>query len=444
VGQIKKPYKTRLDNRYWMGQMKDKLKISVGTSTKKNSYEAGKELAETIIKEIKEVPDLILLFSTLDYKNHGGLENILKGVLDVLPEKTKLAGGTVPGFVNKKGCYASGVTVMALKYPNMNISIGIGKNTKRSPKKAAKQTINQIKSNLKNEYNNNFIISIISGARNPDLPGVKNTNIINSKVKAKIMLPMFTFFQKTAQKGFGKEQEILEEIIKELPNFNIIHSSSYSSAPSYENYQFYNDKVLTEHAVIVAIETDLEFKLDFATGAKKTNRNIEITKINRQRTVLKKLNSNPALTEYIEKLGWNKEKFQDYKWSHITEKYPFAYYKNKKIILRTPLLILGEYMGLSTKIEEKDVFIAEITQEQMVDSVDEILTIDQPIFGFFTSCIARRDLMGIKIFQVQEKLKNYFDDKDFLLIFSAGEAIYKPDEGFYFLNETITSAIFKE
>jgi hypothetical protein len=43
---------------------------------------------------------------------------------------------------------------------------------------------------------------------------------------------------------------------------------------------------------------------------------------------------------------------------------------------------------------------------------------------------------------VQKKLKQYFKDKPFLLIYSGSEAIYKPDEGLDFLNETITSAIF--
>ena len=42
----------------------------------------------------------------------------------------------------------------------------------------------------------------------------------------------------------------------------------------------------------------------------------------------------------------------------------------------------------------------------------------------------------------QEKLKNYFNGKDFLVVYSSGEAINKSDEDFYFLAETITSAIF--
>jgi len=420
------------------------LKTAISTATKKDSYEAGKELAKNIIEKIKNSPDLVLLFSTLDYKDYGGLDGLLKGVWEILPKETKLAGGTVPGFVNNTGCYASGVTAMAIKCPNMNVSIGIGKNTKRSQKKAAKQALDEIKSNLKNEYKNKFIISIISGAKNPDLPGVKNTNIINSKIKAKMMLPMLSVFQKVLQKGFGKEREILEEVVKELPKFSIIHSSSYSTTPFFENYQFYNDKVLDECAVIVAIETDLNFALDFATGAKKSEKTVEITKINSKKTVIKELNKKPALEEYIKKMGWNKEKFQEFKWVDISSKYPFAYYKNDKILLRPPLLILGQYMGFLSKIEQKDVFIVEITQENMVNAVDEILTIDKPAFGFFTSCIARRDLLGIKVFQVQEKLKKYFDDKDFLLIYSAGEGIYKPDGDFYYLNETITSAIFKE
>jgi len=421
------------------------LKTTVGTSTLKNSYDAGREIGEKILKKLNCKPNLVLLFSTLHYEKYdGGLKDLLKGIWSVLPEDTQLAGGTVPGFLNADGCYARGVTALAINYPKMNITIGYGKNTKRNPKKAAKHTVEMIKSNLKNEYKNKFIFSFIAGGKNPDLPGVKNTNVINSKIKARIMLSMISVMQKVFQIGFGREGEILEHAIKELPDFNIIHSSSYSMPPFKENYQFYNREVLDECALFAAIDTDLDFNIDFATGAEKTNIDFKITQINKNRTMIKKLNNKPPLKEFLYKMGWDYDAFQEFKWSDITSRYPMAYIKNDKIILRPTLMILGNYMGFLTKVEKDNIFITKITQDQMVHAVDEILKPIKAEFGFFTSCIARRDFLGIKVFKVQEKMKEYFKDKDFLLIYSAGEGIYKPEEGFYFLNETITSAIFEK
>jgi len=288
-----------------IGEISD-LKVAVSTSTAKNSYKAGREIAKRILQKINCNPDIIFLFCTMDYdeKEYGGLTEILKGVWEVLPENIKLVGGTVPGFLNTDGCYARGVTALAISYPNMNISIGFGKNTKRNPKKAANQAVKTIKTNLKNEYKNKMIFSIISGTKNPDLPGVENTSVITSKIKSKIMLSMFSFFQKAFQLGFGREHELLEEVIKQLPEYSIIHSSSYSLPPFSKNFQFFNKQVLDECAVIVAIDTDMDFDIDFRTGAKKII-DSKITKISKDQTVVKKLNYNPPLDEYIKKLGWN-------------------------------------------------------------------------------------------------------------------------------------------
>ncbi len=421
------------------------LKTAIGTSTLENSFDAGKEVGEKILKKLNCKPNLVLLFSTLHYnKYEGGLKDVLKGIWSILPQGTHLAGGTVPGFLNNDGCYARGVTAFAINYPNMNVTIGYGKNTKRNPKKAARHAVDMIKKNLKNEYKNKFIFSFISGPINANLPGVKNTSIINSKIKARIMLSMFSVMQKVFQIGFGREQEVLEHLTKELPDFNIIHSSAYSMPPFDENYQFYNKEVVDEYAVFVAVETDLDFYIDFATGAEKTNIDFIITKINKNKKVLKKLNNKPALQEYINKMGWTYEQFQEFKWTDITAKYPIGYMKNNKIILRPPLIILGNYMSFLAKIERNDIFITKVTPDQMICAVDEILKPIKPEFGFFTSCIAQRDLLGIKVFEVQEKMKNYFENKPFLTVFSAGEGIYKPKEGLYYLNETITSAIFHE
>ncbi|MEF8879425.1 MAG: hypothetical protein V5A64_03425 [Candidatus Thermoplasmatota archaeon] len=253
---------------------------------------------------------------------------------------------------------------------------------------------------------------------------------------------MFSFIQKVFQKGFGREEEVLEEMTKKFPDFNFIHSSSFSVPPLVGNYQFYNKKILDECALFMLIDTDLDLKMDFVTGAEKTNIDFDITQINRNKTVIKKLNNKPPLDQYIKKLGWDYNTFQEFKWSHITAKYPIAFMKNKRIVVRPPLMILGNYMGFLGKFDKDDVFIARVTPDKMVDSVDEISKPMKPEFGFFTSCIARRDFLGIKVFGIQEKMKNYFEDKDFLLIYSAGEGLHKPDEGFYYLNESLTSAIF--
>jgi len=418
------------------------LKVAVGTSIKQNARDAGKEVAEITLKRLEGKPNFFLLFCTLDYEDTGGFENLLGGVWSVLPEGTLLAGGTVTSFLNSDGCYAKGVTSLAISYPNMNIISGYGKNTKRNPKKAGKQAAKMLKNNFSNEFDTKILLSFISGTKNPEIPGVKDTSFTSSKIMARISLLLMAFFQKVLLKGVGREQEVLEVITKELPDFNLIHGSITCGAPYLRNFQFYNKKIFKDAAVVLGIECDIPLHLDFSTGAKKTDNKLIITKTTRNRNMVKQFNNKPAFPEFLRSMGWTKESIGDFKWTDRGVRYPIAYEKNGKILLRTPLLIFGDYMGSVCKIEQNDVFIANMTSQDILDSTDEVLAPNEPLFGFFSSCLSQRDLLGIKVFQVQEKLKHYFKDKPFLLLYLGGEAVYKPRGDIYYHNESICSAIF--
>ncbi len=422
------------------------LKVAVGTSTKKDAYTAGKEIAEKTLHKLGCMPNLFLAFCTINYEDNGGLSNFLKGIWSVLPEETVLAGGTITGFLNSDGCYASGATALGINYPNMNISIGHGSNTKRNPKKAARKCIKMIKEQEKNQYSEKILMSFISSTKNPQisLPGMQDVSFINSKILARLSLFMVSFFQKFLKKGIGKEQEVLEEITKNLPNYNLIHASMTCWAPYDRNFQFLNKNIFKDDAVIVLIESDIPLHLDFSTGAKKSDIKFKITKISKDKIIIKEINNKPAFTEFLKIMNWTEKTIGDFKWTDRGVRYPIAFEKNSRIILRPHLLIMGDFMGAVGKIEYKDVFIADMSSEAIANATVEVLKPKKPLYGFFSSCFSQRDFLGIKVFQVQEKLKKYFQEKPFLMIYVGGEAIHKPDECLYYLNESLSSAIFHE
>jgi len=420
------------------------IKTAVGTSTKKDAYTAGKEVAEKTLKKLNDTPDLFLLFATEHYADNGGFEKFLEGVWEILPKKTILAGGSINGFLNNDGCYALGTTALAIKNPNMNITVGHGKNTKRNAKKAAKQCIKMIKKQEKNEYSNKIIFSFISSTKNfkINIPGMRDTSYINSKILARFALLIMGILQKLLKKGLGKEQEVLEEIIKKLPQYYLIHGSMTSGAPYIRNYQFLNDKVYKDDAIMIALDIDLPFNLNFSTGAKKTDIKFKITKISKNKKIIKEINNKPAFTEFLKIMNWTEKEIGDFKWTDRGVRYPIAFEKNSKIMLRPPLLIMGNFMGVIGKIENNNVFIADISSEAVTQATDENLTIKKPLFGYFSTCFSQRDYLGIKVFQVQEKLKNYFQEKPFIMIYVGGEGMYKPNENLYYLTESLTSVIF--
>jgi hypothetical protein len=255
---------------------------------------------------------------------------------------------------------------------------------------------------------------------------------------------MLKIMQKTKQKGFGREDEILAEISKQLSDFEMIHGSNGSIVDFSKNYQFLNKQVLTESVVGLLIETDANIFLNYENAAEETDMKLRITKISKDRHIIKKINNKPALPEFLRLMNWTMQDFEKAKWIDVTSKYPIGYYKNNKIFLRPVLMIIGDYLGCLSQIEENEAFIAKMSTDKMIESVNNLLKPEKPEFGFFTSCIARQGFLGPKIFEVQEKLKQYFQEKPFLLIYVGGEGIKKQGEELDYLNETITCAIFHE
>jgi hypothetical protein len=420
------------------------LEVNVFTSSNKDAEIAGKEIANAISKKLKQKPNFAMLFCTGHYEENNGLRKILDSVYASLPANTPFIGGNIAGFVTRTGCYARGAVVLTVSYPNMNISIGIGKNTKRNPKKAARQCSAMIKKGLKGNYKTKIIFSFVSGAEMPHIPGLSDATNIKSKLFARLMVSMFSFAQKTAQKGFGGEQEVLEEITRELPDFNLIHGSAMNSYTLENNYQFFNKEILTERVVCLAIETDLNLDLKSAHRGEETNINFKITDISKDRLFIKKINDKPALPEFLRLMNWTKESFEKEKLIDIIGRYPLTFEKNGKIFLRPIGAFIGDYIGAMARLEKDEIFITKISEHDIINSIDEITVRDNPQFGYMVSCIGRQGILGLKIFQSQEKIKNYFKDKEFLLIYTAAEGIKRPSEDLEYFNLTITSAIFSK
>jgi len=81
----------------------------------------------------------------------------------------------------------------------------------------------------------------------------------------------------------------------------------------------------------------------------------------------------------------------------------------------------------------------------MINSVDTMLMdsgISAPSFGLFTSCAVRLMALGREIFNVRDVLLKYFNGKPFLLGYCGGEAVYTPERGLGYLNESVGGAIF--
>jgi len=416
------------------------LQVCVEVSEEWKGEKVTKELVEKIKQKVPN-PKFILLFTTAQYKDE--LKRILSGIKSAFP-KSPLIGGTVMAFMTSENCYAHGVTAFALNYSKMDVAVGIGHNTKRNPKKAAKECSKMIESELKDsKYKNKILLSFISGSEVPDIPGIGRRSIIKSGTLAKTMMSSFKFSQEVLQKGFGREGEVLEELLKNLPDYNLIGGSPLDDKLMV-NYQFLNENFFMESVVCLGIKTDLNFNLNYANGAVPSNIKFKITKISDDKQIIHEINNEPAVPKFLKLMDWPENFLDERRWPRILPYFPLLFNKNNEIFLRPISMILGNSIGFMSRIENPNVYMTFMSGLKMINAVDDILPKKYtPDFGLFVSCAVRLMGLGYKIYDVRNKILKYFKGKPFLLIYASGEYVYEPKNGLRYLQESIASSLFK-
>ncbi len=425
-----------------------KLEASVGMSRKWDAREAGKEVARSTIEKLSEPPDFLVLFSTIHYKDHGGFQELLNGVYDVLPEDVPLVGGTVRGFSNTYGCYVRGATSLAVSSKNMDVAIGIGNNTKRNPKKAAIKCAEMIKSGLKNStYKNSFLLNIISGAEVPNMPPLGRKKVIEPGAAPKALMKMFSFSQYVLQMGAARDEEVTEEMISQLPKFSMLGGATLDNGPGFRSYQFCRKEVLKNAIVSLGIKTSNNLFVQTTHNMKKTNITFKITKTNKDGRIIHEINGKPALSELLRLLNWPKEILNEDTWLKTTFYFPIGGKYNEDYKEDVPHIIgiiLGESLLLTYKSKDPDASILTIDGKRLLDTIDFNLSSMkiQPEFGLISSCTTRLETMGNRIYQARYRISKYMKDSPFIVFYVGGESTYSPEKGLNYANMSFNSAIF--
>ena len=426
--------------------MESKVEAAVGMSRKWDAREAGREVAETAIKKLSEPPSFFLLFSTIHYEKYGGFQEFLNGVWDVLPKDTPLVGGTVAGFVNNYGCFSRGASALAVSYSNIDVAVGVGRNTKRNPYRAAKKCAEMIQDSLKESpYKNKFLLNFISGPVMPSIPGVGQKKYIRSGFISKFAIQALGLSQAVVQKGLAREDEIFEETVKQLPDYQMILGTSMDDYRAMKNYQFFNDEILTNSVVNLGLATDLDLDVCTTHGMKETNHNFTITKLGAGNHAICKINGKPAVPELLRLLDWPEGFLTEETMLHSILYYPISLKRNGRAVPVVMPLIMKDYIIVPCIIDDGEVSILTVSGKDLINAVKENLHYFdgiQPEFGLFSTCMTILQTLGRKTNIVQEELCNYFKDKSFLLFYSAGEGTYSPTKDITYANMSFNTAIF--
>ncbi len=416
----------------------DAFHVSVGMSRKWDAREAGREVAQDTLDKLGKKPDFFLLFSTIHYEKHGGFNEFLEGVWEILPEGTPLIGGTIPGFICPKGCFIRGATALAVSYDSMDVAIGYGLNTKRNPQKAAENCSKMIKKNLDNsKFKNKYLIEFISGGKIPQFAGMGRRRVVKTGMTSAMATRLSNFSLKALQFGVGREEEVLDGLVDNLSDYTIIGGSSIDDNNMVENFQFYNTELYTNSLVALGVSTNQEINLKTTYGLTPTNKKIHITNKGEDDRVIKEIDNAPALDGFLKTLNWPFD-FIDERLYRKTFFTPFGFWKDDILFPNVIGLFLGKNIHCGFKIEGNVLNLLSASGKSLLDAVDDNLNEHNKNsnLGLIISCSARLETLGNNIFNVKEKLNDFFGETPFLLLYAGGEDAYSKSNGKRHINES--------
>lgn len=408
------------------------LEASIGLSRKWDAREAGREVAKTAIKKLNQPPSLFLLFSTIHYRENGGFQDFLDGVWDVLPMDTPLVGGTVASFINNYGCFARGAAALALSYPNMDVVVGLGKRTKLNPKNAARNCAGIIKDGLKDSnYHYKILINMISSPTVPKIPFVGRGNFIKSRffgwLASTVGVRAFPFFGH----GLGKEDDLVDELARLLPDYYVIGGSSVDSGKYFHNYQFIDRQVHTNSVVAVGCSIDLPIFLKSVLGVHETDKTFTITDTMYDDRIIKTINNKPAKEQFLKILGVTEEQFKDLEvfYSRTANYFPITFEENKNFTTGTAGF-LGDNIALGYKARGKKAQMLSITGKEILDGINKIFNTNNENrlpFAFMSTSFIFLNTLGDYSHLLKKMLDTHIKDIPYLVMFPTAENAGTPD-----------------
>jgi len=430
-----------------MSSTKD-FHASVGLSRKWDAREAGREVAEDTLRKLNgKKPNFFLLFSTIHYEKYGGFQEFLDGVWEILPEGTPLIGGTVAGFIIPQGCFTRGATALAVSYPNMDVAVGVGHNTKRNPKKAGRECAEMIKKGLKDsKYKNKFLFEIVSGPTMPKL-SFFNKKFIKSKIlEYLISSSLFSISERILQKGVGREEELLDELAHNLPDYTLIGGSTYDDNKMIKNYQFFNEDVFTNSVVLLGISSEFDLSISTAYGLIDTNKQLSVTKIGGEDRIIHEINNKPATDEFLDKLGWPHE-FLDNRIYLKTYFTPLGFKKGEILFPEIIGYFIGDSIICGYKIKDKTLRLLSASGKSLMNAVD--LSLDnfrnkENLMAFGISCAITLQTLGANVYCIRKKLINFFKEIPFLLLYGAGIDVKSEKREPYHINMAFNIGVIQK
>lgn len=411
------------------------FEVGIGVSQNWDPVVAGREVITKTLSKLTHPPTFILLFSTIHYEKNNGFQKILDIVYKSITKETPLVGGTVTGFLTAEGAFTRGVVAAIVYSDEIDLETGRGDDTKRNPTKAASNCVEKIKK-FKFKFKNKLLILISSGPSYPVIPGIGKIKVVKNSL-LRIILPfMIKFSTLVMQKGLGREQEIMEEIRRQLSDFTVFGGSTNDDNNYTRNYQFFFDTVLQNSVVALGISTHSRILMGGGHGLEGTGIKGVIQKKSLWDYLIKDFNGVDAQKKYLEAAKWDESVLDEFI-HRKTIYYPIGIYFPDGTLHPYPVPIFtGKEIILGHTARGNTFEFLTTSGARLLNSVDPLLEkVQSPLLLFGVSCAVRLETLGRNVFQTKEKILR--KTPNFLLIYTLGETRGKPKEYIHQLQETI-------
>ncbi len=255
------------------------IKVGVGRSNNVDSKKAGQDACEQAIDQIKQKPDLIMVFSSVSLNQ----EKMLQGV-NMAAQGALIVGCSDSGEITTQGPINKHVAVMAMASDQIKFTIGLGKNVKADSYQAGRAAADDVIK--KSPQKISLFISILEGLTGNGAAIVRGM-----------------------QSVLGK-------------HFPIIGGSAGDDFVFKKTFVYYQDKVLNDAVVGVGLSGKFSWGIGVKHGWEPIGLPMKVTKS--EGAVLKELNNKPALKIYEDYFGKKAEELTKEPIARLAYTYPLG------------------------------------------------------------------------------------------------------------------------
>jgi len=401
------------------------FEAAVEISREWDAYTAGQEVATKVLAKMTQKPKFVLLFATIHYEKNGGFKKLLEGVYSKLPEDVPLVGGTYAGFSNNDGTYTRGVAGVTIYSDDMEVSVGVGRNTKRSPQSAGKQCANLLMEWYnKSTGKNKVILNFISGVTMPRAPGMNRIVVLTNNILARFSILLLQVSSLVFQKGIAREEEVLEELKQDLGgDVAIFGGSTVDNNVFSRSYEFKNKEVFSNSIVGLGISTNRDLYFGAGTGFVKSGLHFDKVQTRAWGRMIRWMDGKPAVSAYLDALGWSRGLVDEKMFHRRFIFNPLGYENDEgKICPTVPGAFLGNNYVSGGPVLSQRLYLLRANGADLLNAVDEATAKMDGRYSFalVTSCASRLETLGTQENTVREKLKNKIN-APFLILYTTGE-----------------------